>query len=572
MGVTPRSDVALLLAVLVWSGGRTAALPQGAGRVDYQLESRPLQPRSGAVEWRDINILHLTDVHSFVAGNRHEGVDADYGDLVSFISHMRDRARERGVELFVVNTGDLVDGTGMSDATPVAGEFLTPILRMVPYDALTIGNHELYEDSTVENLRKPGGLLEHFGERCVTSNQFYRPLGSAASNSSAREQQMEPLSVRHTVLHGPNSGRNLLAFGFLFNFGSFSPNSFVQWVEQAVAEPWFAQAVAAHAAEVVGVAVLAHMGWTDEAVELIRAAVRAAPGGAHLPMVVLAGHTHIRVFSRLDENAGLLESGRYFDTIGMIGFDIPSTTASARVAPADGYSNLSSTWFEYEYLATNVENLAAVAQVEPGDFSLPAGALVKEEISRVREMFALDEVLGCTPADGPLRYRRRNDLDAPDSLWRLALEEVIPAVVFEPTFNPTQILVAGSGGLRFDIYAGELTRDDTMIVSPFRDSFHLFADLSADEAMIVLESLGAAVPGEPKLPSMVASSAPDPGSLDRYSVLALDYDLARVRNAVREATGDVGRTEVPWRHGEIDTTVIWELFVSRVWGNCDSRS
>ena len=38
-------------------------------------------------------------------------VDADYGDLVSFISHMRDRARERGVELFVVNTGDLVDGT-----------------------------------------------------------------------------------------------------------------------------------------------------------------------------------------------------------------------------------------------------------------------------------------------------------------------------------------------------------------------------------------------------------------------------------------------------------------------------
>ncbi len=554
----------LLLAVLR-GNGRTAALPVpvgNAGRANYQTESQPLDPLSAAVEWRDINILHLTDVHSFIAGNRHEGVDADYGDLVSFISHMQDRASERGVELFVINTGDLVDGTGMSDATPIAGEFLTPILRMVPYDALTIGNHELYEDSTVDNLRKPGGLLEHFGERCITSNQFYRPLGSVASNRTAVEQQIEPLSVRYTVLRGRNSGRDLLAFGFLFNFGSFSPNSFVQWVEQAVAEPWFAQAVATHATDVAGVAVLAHMGWTDEAVEVIRAAIRAAPGGAHLPMVVLAGHTHIRVFSRLDENAALLESGRYFDTIGMIGFDTPSSAA------------VSSTWFEYDYLATNVENLAAVAQVEPGDFPLPAGALVKEEILRVREMFALDEVLGCTPADAPDRYFRRNELDAPDSLWRLALEEVIPAVVFEPAFNPTQILVAGTGGLRFDIFAGELTRDDTMIVSPFRDRFHLFADLSSDEAIVVVESLGAAVPGEPRLPSMVASSAPDPGSLDRYSLIALDYDLARVRDAVRQATGDLGRTEVPWRHGEIDTTVIWEMFVSRFWGvgNCDSPS
>lgn len=555
--------------------GCTTALP-AAVTYDYRLEPRPIGPRSRPIEWRDINILHLTDVHSFVAGNRHEGVDADYGDLVSFISHMKDRAQERGVELYVVNTGDLVDGTGMSDATPVAGEFLTPILRMVPYDALTIGNHELYEDATVDHLRKPGGLLEHFGDRCVTSNQFYRPTHTLASapgsNSSAREQQMETLSVRYTVLPSRNGERDLLAFGFLYNFGSFSPNSFVQWVEEAVAEPWFADAVTTHAADVAGIVVLAHMGWTDGAVEVIRAAVRAAPGGTDMPLVVLAGHTHIRVFSRLDENAGLLESGRYFDTIGMIGFDVDSTNAGNRTAGSNRSSR--STWFEYEYLATNVANLAAVAQVEAGNFPLPEGVLVKDEIARVREMFALDEVLGCTPAGAPERYFRRNGLEAPDSLWRLALEHVIPSVVFEPPFSPTQILVAGTGGLRFDIFAGDLTRDDTMIVSPFRDNFHLFSDLSGDEAIAVLQTLDAAVPGEPRLPGMVATSAPDAGSLGRYDVLALDYDLVRVRDAVREATGDADRTEVPWRHDQLDTTVIWELFVSREWGldNCDAHA
>ena len=200
--------------------------------------------------------------------------------------------------------------------------------------------------------------------------------------------------------------------------------------------------------------VLAHMGWTDEAIELIRAAIRAVPSAADLPLVVLAGHTHIRVFSRLDANAALLESGRYFDTIGMIGFDRVQPERDGerqgdRQSPPAGDRATAAgrpafTWFDYEYLATTVENLAAVAQVEPADFPLPEGALVKAEIARVREMFALDEVLGCTPADGPGRYFRRNDLDAVDSLWRLALEEVIPAAVFEPPFSPTQILIAGA--------------------------------------------------------------------------------------------------------------------------------
>eukprot|EP01052_Picozoa_sp_SAG31_P031691 SAG31_NODE_3386_length_4331_cov_2.421786_2_plen_128_part_00 len=61
------------------------------------------------VSWRPINVLHLTDVHSFVAGNRHERVDADYADLLSFLTHMHEQANRRGVDLFVVNTGDIVD-------------------------------------------------------------------------------------------------------------------------------------------------------------------------------------------------------------------------------------------------------------------------------------------------------------------------------------------------------------------------------------------------------------------------------------------------------------------------------
>ena len=556
MPASMAAPLLLLLLLLAATGANAAVRPSVRPAVrpatrpatpaaDYRREERPLaRRRSRPIEWREINLLHLTDVHSFVAGNRHEGVDADYGDLTSFVRHMHDQADARGVDVFVLNTGDLVDGTGMSDATPVAGEFLAPILQRIPYDGLTIGNHELYEDSTVDNLRD-SGFLGAFGARVVTSNQQYSGSGAPIGGSRA------------TVLEGRNGAR-LLAFGFLFDFTGTSPGTHVERVADAVAEPWFAEAVTAHVEAVDAIVVLAHMGWTDSAIEVIRAAIRAvAPdprSAAAIPIAFLAGHTHVRAFRRLDDHAAVLESGRYFDCLGLISF-----------TPDD-----QRTWFEYDYLATNVENLQQLSETTPETFPTAEGAVVKAEIQAVRDAFGLDEVIGCTPPDsGVERYRRASDLAQEDSLWRLALTEVIPAAVFSPPRNSSQVLIAGSGGIRYDIFEGDVTRDDTMIVSPFRDQFHSFVSLAASEVTAVLESLGAAVPGESRLPSLVATSSPAPALAPEqgqsFDLIALDYDLARVRDAVRAATGDPDRSEIPYRHGEIDSTDIWETWVREAW-------
>jgi len=40
------------------------------------------------------------------------------------------------------NSGDMVDGMGLSDATEVHGEAVTPLVRQVPFDALVIGNRK----------------------------------------------------------------------------------------------------------------------------------------------------------------------------------------------------------------------------------------------------------------------------------------------------------------------------------------------------------------------------------------------------------------------------------------------
>ena len=91
----------------------------------------------------------------------------------------------QGKDVFLFNSGDIVDGTGLAGATPVDGAAILPIVQQVrflqrgasatcsifghalcqplrrltstdlaqmPFAAITCGNHELYINSTIENL------------------------------------------------------------------------------------------------------------------------------------------------------------------------------------------------------------------------------------------------------------------------------------------------------------------------------------------------------------------------------------------------------------------------------------
>lgn len=52
---------------------------------------------------------------------------------------MKQKARELGVDLLLVDTGDLHDGTGLADATEIDGTATMPIFDAIDYDLLAIG-------------------------------------------------------------------------------------------------------------------------------------------------------------------------------------------------------------------------------------------------------------------------------------------------------------------------------------------------------------------------------------------------------------------------------------------------
>jgi hypothetical protein len=69
---------------------------------------------------------------------------------------MKVKAHSDGRDLLLVDTGDLHDGTGLSDTTTLDGEITDEIFKYVDYDLLSVGckylvsklliarNHELY--------------------------------------------------------------------------------------------------------------------------------------------------------------------------------------------------------------------------------------------------------------------------------------------------------------------------------------------------------------------------------------------------------------------------------------------
>jgi 2',3'-cyclic-nucleotide 2'-phosphodiesterase (5'-nucleotidase family) len=148
--------------------------------------------------WGDVNFLIVTDVHSWVAGHLHPDhdpmLDANYGHLLSMHEHLAAAAAARGRDLFFVDNGDLNDGTGFSRKPPAA---LVPLLRRMPFDALTTGNHELYENENIDFLAQPGGFIDSWGGRFLTSNTENATTG-------------EPLGARYRILNG-TSGRRVLA-------------------------------------------------------------------------------------------------------------------------------------------------------------------------------------------------------------------------------------------------------------------------------------------------------------------------------------------------------------------------
>ena len=476
------------------------------------VASVPLLP------FNDINVLIVTDVHSWLGG---QAGAADYGDVLSFYERLQEAV---GHDLYFVMNGDWIDGTGLAmNGDP---SYLVPLIEKMPFDVTNVGNHELYQRSVIEYMMRPGGLVESFGNAYLSSNVLLT-------------QTQQPLGRRYRVLKGSNS--TIVAFGFLYDMQDHDAIVTVQHVAQAVEEPWFAKALQ-HTEGLDAVLVLAHMGHADPLIQVILAKIRSIVGDS-MPVQFVSGHTHERNHSFPDPASASVEAGRFLDTVGFVSFPKQSTFVRSNATDQ----------FQYRFLDPTVEILQDTLGVET--LATEKGAALSEFIAITAEGLGLNEELGCIDKS----YAVERSLEEEDSLWRLFRDEVIPSF-----FDGNEVFLVGKGAWRFGLSAGQLYRDDALKVAPFNETYIRWENIPGS----VIAALNASVNEDPEpyllmLPEFILVT-PQPFVADNttlYTLVVEEFDAIRIQRALNEID-----PTIPADSGKLaeTSTGLWLAYLSQV--------
>ncbi|KAG0651225.1 hypothetical protein D0Z07_1945 [Hyphodiscus hymeniophilus] len=491
-----------------------------ANEVIHERHVRRMQPGAqdatvgprAPLEWGQLNFLHTTDTHGWLEGHlKEQNYGADWGDFVSFSRHMQQKAGNLGVDLLLVDTGDLHDGNGLSDAVSPNGLLSNPIFDEIEYDVLTIGNHELYlTDIAYETF---SNFSKVWGTKYVTSNvQIINP------NTGVFEyigNQYRYFTTAH--------GLRIMTFGVLYDFTGNSNVSKVIKAATMVQQQWFLDAV--NYDEPIDLFLLiGHnpVRTTDysNTLGLVQKTIRSMRPST--PVQIFGGHSHIRDFQVYDESSTALESGRYCETLGWLSMSgINSSTFTGNIKPrgvanpsrkpsntsTNGlvYSRRYLDWnrLTFEYHATNSQ---------ASTFDYHSGLRVTGDITDVRKELNLSALYGCAPATYCESCQK---FGAPGNIFSLTSIALGATVVNASRSTVPRYIIVNTGSIRFDLVKGPFTYDDSFIVSPFTDAFQYIANVPYSMAKNVINGLnGAAVQDKRNSAGSLFGSMPLPSSKD----------------------------------------------------------
>eukprot|EP00537_Pseudo-nitzschia_pungens_P000999 CAMPEP_0172360748 /NCGR_PEP_ID=MMETSP1060-20121228/4723_1 /TAXON_ID=37318 /ORGANISM="Pseudo-nitzschia pungens, Strain cf. cingulata" /LENGTH=847 /DNA_ID=CAMNT_0013082823 /DNA_START=543 /DNA_END=3086 /DNA_ORIENTATION=+ len=638
----------------------------------------------------DINVVILTDVHSWVGSHRRQEprYDADLGNVLSFWEHLKERVESlpgrdqshrqtvdstangngngngNGTEaiseteteteatdphphhppppmpdeqypdpdhelppgpppdIFLVNNGDFIHGTGLSRMIDGQNDpsALVPLLEKMPYDAVNVGNHELYSKKNIDAMTRAGGYVDWWGDRYLTSNihavdhnnnnknsnnnnkdnnknsnnnnsNNNNSNNKNSNNNNNNNNKLAPaLGNRYKILHGSNGGSRLLAFGFLYDMPDYAPDAgiWIEDVESVIEQEWFRQALTEERYDAI--LVLAHMDLVDPLVETIRAGIRMFIGDG-TPVVFVTGHTHYRGVKQLDDLTMTVEAGRYLDTVGFVSFPRKESIRTEHAASL----------FKHAFVDANrrvlFEETLGFSRAEDGD--TPNGRDLSVFIDRTRDKLGLSKEIGCAPQS----YFVERRVDDPESLWGLYKDLVIPSIFSvqqtmatieeEATHtkdNLPMAMLLSRDDWRYDLLDNApLIVDDVVAVAPFNDTVVHLGTFSRSAIIQANHSLNENDPyGNNSLlpPYILIDNLDDfdtfvttteTGSASK-SIATTKYHLyTHAFNAehLQKVLHTISPTEpVDVRVTEFTSTDIWLAFVQESWacGNSNSNS
>ncbi|EDK44147.1 conserved hypothetical protein [Lodderomyces elongisporus NRRL YB-4239] len=407
---------------------------------NYGKEAGDVEIRN--LTWNDINFLHTTDTHGWYSGHLNQKqYSANWGDFISFTTHMRNIAHANGQDLLLIDSGDRHDGNGLSDITQPNGLKSTPIFIKQSYDILTIGNHELYvlQNSEMEYET----VVKHFPNNYVCSNVDFKLANGT----------FVPFGNKFKYFKTPVQEKRVLAFGFLFDFRRFNLGTKVTPIEREIEKQWFLDVLETYKGKVDLIIVAGHTPITKEWPEFYILHKRLREYFPETIIQYFGGHSHIRDFAVFDDKSTGIQSGRYCETVGWVSINATEEPLPVRER------------FSRSYIDFNVNSFQAHSRTLPSTFTTQKGDKVKKLIETTRKELKLNKLIGTVKSNYYVDYV---PIDHPKSIFRLLTEKVLP------TLSPAsgeRVIIINTGSIRYDLYKGPYTIDSQYIVTPFENKW-----------------------------------------------------------------------------------------------------
>jgi len=277
------------------------------------------------------------------------------------------------------------------------------------------------------------------------------------------------------------------------------------------------------------------------------------------PLVMLSGHSHVTYFNQLDRNAFTIESGKYFEVIGVIKFDI---WEDGNMHDLDTY------WLE-----TSVENFVELAETESRYFDTPQGLATSSMIQYYYDLLGLNITYGCAPET----YYPDIEYSAPDNMYKLLVEEIVPKMVFDTSDGNTQFYITNTASLRYNLYAGPVTRNDIYTISPFNDTFVYYPSIPGPSLATLVQAISNTSGLTAKLKSSYCGTFqyyPTPSwymspikieNSTTYDLLLATYDAETIYPVVQELFSGKTYSQDKTYPTQYNSTGVLQAYIETVW-------
>ncbi|EFO63759.1 5' nucleotidase family protein [Giardia lamblia P15] len=462
---------------------------------------------------RTLHVLSVSDTHGWIYGHAHQREVGNYGLLTSYIEHMHDAAaRDPSADVLAIDGGDIIEGTGLSDVTDVRGKIIYSVASRVPFDIMTIGNHDMDNSDSATFLSDHSSAL--FGDRFISTNTY-------------RNNDGAPL-IQHTHKYLTlKNGLRALVFSFLFH-GMLYEYGHTKPPAQVIKSNIVQDILNSYKHSVDILIVNNHMASEDSEWGEIYAAFRAYYDAQNytIPMLFLASHSHILVNQDCPfPNATqcyIVEAGCYLEhlqhvTYMFLDVDYESNGETYRgVQMAKIVPNLP-TDFTYA-------NSALRLNIPENALLTKNGLAIQEQIDGYVAALDIMAVIGYSPHE----YNLAPPYNSSSSLYSLWTEDVVPSLLFSLNiFDKTcRLLVTPiSGYFRESLYEGNITLDDTYTIFPFRYVMSYLNNVTYDELSCVVNYMNSMGTGNQGAPLILLEE--DISSMDRsacYNIILTSHE------------------------------------------------